>query len=153
MKRIGLLLFGACGDRRNALGDDCRRSGAEDGVAGGLCSFPRFEQGDEKLVFELAKRPTFVVHLSSPRPIAWHAPRRGGGRGAAGPLSLCGEGPAAHAALCRSAGRSVGRQRPPRRGLDAGVAARVARACSPRGAGPPWWAARRRSATACRWTP
>ena len=36
------------------------------GIAGGLCSFPRFEQGDEKLVVELAKRPTFVVHLLSP---------------------------------------------------------------------------------------
>jgi outer membrane protein assembly factor BamB len=35
------------------------------GIAGGLCSFPRTTQGDEKLALELAKRPTFVVHLLS----------------------------------------------------------------------------------------
>jgi outer membrane protein assembly factor BamB len=35
------------------------------GVAGGLCSFPRASQGDEKLAMELAKRPTSVVHLLS----------------------------------------------------------------------------------------
>ena len=36
------------------------------GIAGGLCSFPRVDQGDEKLALELAKRPAFVVHLLSP---------------------------------------------------------------------------------------
>jgi len=35
------------------------------GIAGGLCSFPRIQQGDEKLAMELAKRPAFVVHLLS----------------------------------------------------------------------------------------
>jgi len=38
---------------------------AKTGIAGGLCSFPRAGQGDETLAFELAKRPTFVVHLLS----------------------------------------------------------------------------------------
>ena len=33
------------------------------GLAGGLCSFPRAVNADEPLVFELAKRPTFIVHI------------------------------------------------------------------------------------------
>ena len=40
------------------------------GIAGGLCSFPRVGQADEKLAIELAKRPAMVVHLSSQSPQA-----------------------------------------------------------------------------------
>jgi outer membrane protein assembly factor BamB len=36
------------------------------GLVGGLCSFPRLGPGDEQLALELAKRPTFVVHVLSP---------------------------------------------------------------------------------------
>ena len=33
------------------------------GIAGGLCSFPRATPADETLALELAKRPSFVVHV------------------------------------------------------------------------------------------
>jgi len=33
------------------------------GIEGGLCSFPQATQEDMKLALELAKRPTFVVHV------------------------------------------------------------------------------------------
>ncbi|MBM4035976.1 MAG: hypothetical protein FJ291_29930 [Planctomycetes bacterium] len=36
---------------------------ARAGVAGGLCSFPRATQAEEALALELAKKPTFVVHV------------------------------------------------------------------------------------------
>jgi outer membrane protein assembly factor BamB len=42
--------------------------GQRTGTAGGLCSFPRAGEGDERLSVELAKRPTFVVHLLSEDP-------------------------------------------------------------------------------------
>jgi hypothetical protein len=35
------------------------------GLAGGLCCFPRIAQSDEPLALDLAKRPTFVVHVLS----------------------------------------------------------------------------------------
>ena len=36
------------------------------GITGGLCAFPRLAHEEEKLAIELAKRPTFVVHILSP---------------------------------------------------------------------------------------
>ncbi len=66
MKRIGLLLFGALvatgGTVWGMTADDLAQ---KTGIAGGLCSFPRVVEGDEALAFELARRPTLVVHLSS----------------------------------------------------------------------------------------
>ena len=35
------------------------------GVAGGFCSFPRLGLGEESLALELARRPSFVVHVMS----------------------------------------------------------------------------------------
>ena len=66
MKRTGLLtacvLFATNGMLWGLTADDLVRT---TGIAGGLCSFPRVAPGDEKLAFELAKRPTFVVHMLS----------------------------------------------------------------------------------------
>ena len=33
------------------------------GITGGLCAFPQATQEDVKLALELARRPTFVVHV------------------------------------------------------------------------------------------
>ena len=59
------------------------------GIAGGLCSFPRAVQGDEKLALELAKTPDLRGSpLVARCPGRVTHPRRRGGRGGSGPISL-----------------------------------------------------------------
>ena len=123
------------------------------GIAGGLCSFPRFVPADESLAIDLARRPTMVVHVLSSRPQVLARIREAAqAEGLLGRSLYAEQGPAASLPF---ADRLVDVLVVSDLG-DADLTPELRSAwlrAWPRGAAPPWWAAARRRAAAFRSPP